>query len=348
MYLVYSLLTFLVFVIVSPYFVYQAIRYKKYIGSLRDRLGYLPISFNIDGEESIWIHAVSVGEALTARALAADLKARYPRLRLFLSTTTIAGQQVARRSLSNAEAVFYFPGCGSERLFSQVGLATQADGLVGFSDQERGRHCPSSARIWPSTARAIRYRRERWVTPDGRTVIAPLPLGVTGHFGPEVAPLCAGAIPPGASHGALVGGATAGDRCCHFEAAGDATADCRARRISHRSARRAAPAGSQSPINRRSPIWQISSGAAASLHNRRRPRQRETCGAKHGRVGFGAVTLIRHILALTAGSQTFFRSVRHSQAISTQQKPYTTVRMDRSWEFAHSSMRRHSWPLCWG
>ena len=79
---VYSLLTLVVFVVVSPYFLYQAIRYKKYIGSLRQRLGYLPITFNIDGEESIWIHAVSVGEALTARALAADLKARYPRLRL--------------------------------------------------------------------------------------------------------------------------------------------------------------------------------------------------------------------------------------------------------------------------
>ena len=26
----------------------------------------------------------------------------------------------------DSEAVFYFPGCGSERLFSQVGLATQA------------------------------------------------------------------------------------------------------------------------------------------------------------------------------------------------------------------------------
>jgi transposase IS66 family protein len=34
--------------------------------------------------------------------------------------------------------------------------------------------------------RAIRYRRERWVTPDGRTVVAPLPAGVTGHFGPEL------------------------------------------------------------------------------------------------------------------------------------------------------------------
>src|SRR5205809_6845336 len=109
MYLLYSVLTLAAFVAVSPYFLYQAIRYKKYIGSLRQRLGFLPITFNLDAEASIWIHAVSVGEALTARALAADLKARYPRLRLFLSTTTIAGQQVARRSLSEVDAVFYFP-----------------------------------------------------------------------------------------------------------------------------------------------------------------------------------------------------------------------------------------------
>jgi hypothetical protein len=32
----------------------------------------------------------------------------------------------------------------------------------------------------------IRYRRERWVMPDGRTVVAPLPAGVTGHFGSEL------------------------------------------------------------------------------------------------------------------------------------------------------------------
>jgi len=30
------------------------------------------------------------------------------------------------KTTANTEAVFYFPGCGSERLFSQVGLATQA------------------------------------------------------------------------------------------------------------------------------------------------------------------------------------------------------------------------------
>ena len=33
---------------------------------------------------------------------------------------------------------------------------------------------------------AIRYRRERWVTPDGQTIVAPLPEGTRGHFGPDL------------------------------------------------------------------------------------------------------------------------------------------------------------------
>jgi len=32
----------------------------------------------------------------------------------------------------------------------------------------------------------IRLRRERWLTPDGRTVVAPMPAGIVGHFGPEL------------------------------------------------------------------------------------------------------------------------------------------------------------------
>lgn len=33
------------------------------------------------------------------------------------------------------------------------------------------------------TTEVVLYRRERWETPDGRTVIAPLPAGINGHFG---------------------------------------------------------------------------------------------------------------------------------------------------------------------
>src|SRR5207344_2136230 len=156
MYLAYSLLTLLVFVVVSPYFVYQAIRYNKYIGSLRQRLGYLPISFNVDGEESIWIHAVSVGEALTARALAEDLKARYPRLRLFLSTTTMAGQQVARRSLQHVDAVFYFP-------FDWTFIVRRTLRLV------RPRlFIMMETEIWPNLLRVCRKRGVRTVVINGR------------------------------------------------------------------------------------------------------------------------------------------------------------------------------------
>jgi 3-deoxy-D-manno-octulosonic-acid transferase len=109
MYLLYTCLSLVLFVVLAPYFVYQAVRYRKYVRNLRQRLGYLPVSFNVDGDESIWIHAVSVGEALTAKTLTAELKRRYPGLRLFVSTTTIPGQQLAARQIKDADALFYFP-----------------------------------------------------------------------------------------------------------------------------------------------------------------------------------------------------------------------------------------------
>jgi len=109
MYSLYSLLVLIVAVVASPWFIYQALRHKKYVGSFGQRMGYLPVSFNMDGDDSIWIHAVSVGEVLTARPLISDLKRRYPNLRMFLSTTTMAGQQLARRSVQDVDAVFYFP-----------------------------------------------------------------------------------------------------------------------------------------------------------------------------------------------------------------------------------------------
>ncbi len=109
MYTIYSVVIVAFFALMSPYLVYQALRYRKYVSSLPQRLGYLPVSFNLDGDESIWIHAVSVGEVLTARALLPDLRQRYPRLRIFLSTTTMTGQEIARNNLQFVDAVFYFP-----------------------------------------------------------------------------------------------------------------------------------------------------------------------------------------------------------------------------------------------
>jgi 3-deoxy-D-manno-octulosonic-acid transferase len=156
MYLAYSIASLLVFLIVSPYFVYQAIRYKKHVGSLRQRLGLLPITLNLDGEPSIWIHAVSVGETLTARALIADLRAQYPRLRLFLSTTTIAGQQVARKNLTDIDAVFYFP-------FDWTFIVRRTLDIV-----KPRMFVMMETEIWPNVLRECRVRGVRTAVINGR------------------------------------------------------------------------------------------------------------------------------------------------------------------------------------
>ena len=50
MYFLYSVLVLAFLVVVSPWFLYQALRYRKYVGSLGQRMGYLPVSFNMDAE----------------------------------------------------------------------------------------------------------------------------------------------------------------------------------------------------------------------------------------------------------------------------------------------------------
>jgi 3-deoxy-D-manno-octulosonic-acid transferase len=156
MYAFYSLATVLVFVLAMPYFAYQAIRYRKYVGSLSERLGLLPLSLNLDRDPSIWIHAVSVGEALTARAIAGELKERYPGLRLFVSTTTMTGQEVARRSFQMADGIFYFP-FDLPFIVNRV-LTVVRPRLFVMMETE----------IWPNLLRVCRERGVRTIVINGR------------------------------------------------------------------------------------------------------------------------------------------------------------------------------------
>jgi 3-deoxy-D-manno-octulosonic-acid transferase len=155
-YFLYSIATLIVFVALSPYFVYQALRHKKYVGSLRQRLGYLPVSFNLDAESSIWIHAVSVGEVLSVRPLVPELRRRYPSLRVFLSTTTMSGQHVARRSVTDVDGVFYFPFDWSFTVRRTLGIVKPR--LFVMVENE----------IWPNLLRECRARGIRTIVVNGR------------------------------------------------------------------------------------------------------------------------------------------------------------------------------------
>ncbi|HEX5732877.1 MAG TPA: 3-deoxy-D-manno-octulosonic acid transferase [Blastocatellia bacterium] len=110
MHLLYSLALLAVSLALLPYFIYQALRHGKYVGSLKDRLGAPPESARGAGRSTIWVHAVSVGEFNAARPLIASLKQKMPGRRVVVSTTTLTGQQLARADFpALLDAVFYFP-----------------------------------------------------------------------------------------------------------------------------------------------------------------------------------------------------------------------------------------------
>src|SRR6266849_1073773 len=95
-----------------PYWLVQGLRHGKYLSNLGQRLGFsFPSVADLptDRPGAIWLHAVSVGEALSGVTLARRLKEAYPDRPLIVSTTTITGQALARARMPFADAVIYFP-----------------------------------------------------------------------------------------------------------------------------------------------------------------------------------------------------------------------------------------------
>jgi len=105
----YSILLTAGFILALPWFLWKGRSTGKYLRTFRERLGRLPVYLNVDGDRSIWIHAVSVGEVLAARPLVPALRERFPNHRLFLSTTTMTGNAVAKKSVRGVDGLFYTP-----------------------------------------------------------------------------------------------------------------------------------------------------------------------------------------------------------------------------------------------
>jgi 3-deoxy-D-manno-octulosonic-acid transferase len=107
--IIYNVVLALGFVLALPWFLWKGRATGKYLRTFRERMGRLPVYLNMDGDRSIWIHAVSVGEVLATRPLIPALKLRYPNHKVFLSTTTMTGNEVAQKSMRGVEGFFYAP-----------------------------------------------------------------------------------------------------------------------------------------------------------------------------------------------------------------------------------------------
>ena len=156
MYLFYSLVLLFYFVALLPVVAYKRLRYRKPLGRSADRFGHISDAINPDHEPSIWIHAVSVGEVLAARALLEGLRQHYPNHRLVLSTTTVTGREVAEQLQHSVDSVFYAPLDFSR--FVTRALDRVVPEMVIFIDTE----------IWPNWLLACRRRGVRTVIVNAR------------------------------------------------------------------------------------------------------------------------------------------------------------------------------------
>jgi 3-deoxy-D-manno-octulosonic-acid transferase len=111
-YFIYSFLMGAAALLLAPYWIVKGLRHGKYLSNLGERLGFsFPDLAKLPANSSgaIWIHAVSVGEALSSVTLARRLKEAYPGRPLIVSTTTRTGQALVRERMAFADAIIYFP-----------------------------------------------------------------------------------------------------------------------------------------------------------------------------------------------------------------------------------------------
>lgn len=109
MHFLYSAALLLALLVTLPYWLVKMLTAGKYRTGLAERLGRVPERIlRRPPEGCIWVHAVSVGEVLAVGKLVEELSARHPERRLLISTTTLAGQKLARERYGE-ENVFFFP-----------------------------------------------------------------------------------------------------------------------------------------------------------------------------------------------------------------------------------------------
>jgi 3-deoxy-D-manno-octulosonic-acid transferase len=109
-YLLYRLCLTAAIPLILVYFLIRSMRKPGYFSTLGERLGRLPASFKQTGAGGIWLHAVSVGEALSALEVVKCLRVEMPTAPLFVSVGTLAGRGIAEQKLAPmVDGIFYAP-----------------------------------------------------------------------------------------------------------------------------------------------------------------------------------------------------------------------------------------------
>ena len=105
MFVVYNSLLLLA----SPVILALLLAKKRCRPGLRQRLGWRNPAREWGDGRTIWVHAVSMGEATAAVPLVQQLKMRYPDFRIVVSTVTETGRETIQKKLDGQAEHLYFP-----------------------------------------------------------------------------------------------------------------------------------------------------------------------------------------------------------------------------------------------
>ncbi len=155
----------------AVYWPWATLRGKQPAGFVT-RMGHLPpdVAMRLAGHPVVWVHAVSVGEALAMRPFLQQLRAHYPTWRVLLTTVTRTGQHIAASFISSDDGLAYFPldlpwalHRFIRRVQPKLFLAVETELWPNTLRVLRDHHVPVilvNGRVSPRSFRG--YRRLRW------------------------------------------------------------------------------------------------------------------------------------------------------------------------------------------
>lgn len=106
---IYNLLLILLSILLLPVILIALILVPKFRAGIWQKLGFYNIKLD-ENKETIFFHAVSVGEVNAIEALVKKTRETFPQANIVLSTTTKTGQEIANKKLSKVvDQITYFP-----------------------------------------------------------------------------------------------------------------------------------------------------------------------------------------------------------------------------------------------
>ena len=159
MYILYNFLGLLVFfVLILPFYIYRLITENGFSGRFRQSMGLIRREeiANVMNTDCIWIHGASVGEIVATSPIVKEIKKIMPERKVLVSAFTVAGYNMAKQIIPEADGYIFFP----------LDLPWVAQSVV--RRVHPGIFLPVETELWPNFLRAIRDRNIPVMMVNGR------------------------------------------------------------------------------------------------------------------------------------------------------------------------------------